>query len=84
MERLDDPVQRQYTDYPYPPFTEADIQAEEQHYMKRDTVRYHSEVVALETLNHYLFGGRQDFKNGFRILIAGKPCINSLRFLILK
>ena len=66
-----DPVQMQYTDYPYPPFSEGELDREELYYQVYDAPLVHSEVVALESLNHFLYGGKEDFKNGFRVLFAG-------------
>jgi hypothetical protein len=54
-------VQDQYLDYPYPMRNPED-----------EKVRLLClQGDFLEEINHYLFNGRQDFKNNFRILVAG-------------
>lgn len=54
-------VQDQYLDYPYPM---RDPQDERKRLlcMQGDSI---------QEINHYLFNGRQDFQNNFRILVAG-------------
>ena len=54
-------VRRQYEDYPYP---ERDPEDE-----RKRLVR--SFPATLETMNHYCFKGRRDFRKGFRALVAG-------------
>ena len=56
-----DSVRRQYEDYPYPC---RDPGAEETHLQ----VTF---LDALGWINHYCFGGREDFRNSFRVLVAG-------------
>ena len=54
-------VQDQYLDYPYPMRNPED-----------EKVRLIClQADFLEEINHYLFNGRQDFKNNFRVLVAG-------------
>ena len=54
-------VQDQYLDYPYPMRNPED-----------EKVRLLClQEDFLEEINHYLFNGRQDFKNNFRVLVAG-------------
>lgn len=54
-------VRAQYEDYPFPLRDPGDES-------KRLVV---TEQDSLGKLNHYCFGGRQDFGNGFRVLVAG-------------
>ena len=54
-------VRRQYEDYPYP---ERDPETE-----RKRLVR--TFPATLETMNHYCFKGRRDFRLGFRALVAG-------------
>ncbi len=54
-------VRNQYENYPYPP---RDPQNEKKFFTYVPTV-------SLEFLNYYHYEGRQDFSNGYRVLIAG-------------
>jgi SAM-dependent methyltransferase len=54
-------VRRQYEDYPYP---HRDPEDE-----RKRLVR--TSPTTLETMNHYCFKGRRNFREGFRALIAG-------------
>lgn len=54
-------VRWQYENYPFPPRDpEEERQQLKSTYLDR-----------LGTLNHYCFGGRKDFRHGFRALVAG-------------
>ena len=57
----DTKVKWQYETFPYPPRDPADE-------AKRLVRTYHDQ---LESLNHYCFRGRRDFRHGFRALVAG-------------
>jgi len=57
----DTKVKLQYETFPYPPRDPADD-------AKRLVRTYHDQ---LESLNHYCFRGRRDFRHGFRALVAG-------------
>ena len=54
-------VQDQYLDYPYPTRDPDDD--------KKRVLRIEADFLA--QINHYLYKGKQDFKNGFRVLVAG-------------
>lgn len=54
-------VQDQYLDYPYPLRKPEDE--------KSRLIMLQAD--SLTEINHYLFNGRQDFKNNFRVLVAG-------------
>lgn len=54
-------VRKQYEQFPYP-------QRNPQDECKRLIV---SHMTRLDSINHHCFNGRQDFENGFRVLIAG-------------
>ena len=54
-------VRRQYEDYPYPHRDPED---------ERKRLVW-TAVATLETMNHYCFKGRRDFRKGFRALVAG-------------
>ena len=58
---MDDPVQRQYEAYPYP-------QRDPRDEAKRLITGSPSNLLEI---NHYLFGGRRDFTQPFRALVAG-------------
>ncbi|MBX7168816.1 MAG: class I SAM-dependent methyltransferase [Pirellulales bacterium] len=54
-------VRHQYEAFPYPPRDPAD---------ERKRLR-RTYIDTLEVINHYLFGGRRDFRQGIRVLVAG-------------
>lgn len=54
-------VQDQYLDYPYPKRNPED----------EKTRLLSLQADSLSEINHYLWGGRQDFKKNFRVLVAG-------------
>lgn len=54
-------VKAQYEAYPFPQRNPED-----------ERKRLHiSEYDSLARINHYVFGGRQDFRHGFHALVAG-------------
>ncbi|WP_394355825.1 class I SAM-dependent methyltransferase [Candidatus Trichorickettsia mobilis] len=64
-------VQEQYQEYPYP-----------LRYPEDENKRLISTIGdCLAVLNHYLYRGREDFKSGFRVLVAGGGTGDSLIFL---
>ncbi len=54
-------VRKQYEGFPYPPREPADERAA--------LIRTYLDHLSL--INHYCFKGRQDFRRGFRVLVAG-------------
>ena len=64
-------VKRQYEKYPYPPRDPAD----------EDRRLLAGMVDALPHINHYGFGGRRDFRKGFRVLVAGGGTGDSSTYL---
>ena len=66
-----DRVRQQYEALPYPPVNPQD-----------ERVRLlHSWLDHLPMMNHYCYGGRQSFANGFRVLVAGGGTGTSSIFL---
>ena len=57
-------VQGQYQDYPYPP-----VDPEEE--FKNAPIFRSSPPINLNTLNHYLYGGKLKYTSNFRILVVG-------------
>ena len=58
-----DSVQQQYSELPYPPFDENQIKQEAKYYDLRPNIRpnFVSNVNDLETLNHFIFEGKETF-----------------------
>ena len=59
-----DLVTRQYEALPYPPVTNADIAEEEEFYRnnQQSNPMITSHHLTLENLNHFLFGGNENFR----------------------
>ena len=64
-------VKQQYESFPYPPRDPADER-------KRLIVSVPASLIAV---NHHCFGGRKDFRSGFRCLVAGGGTGDSTIFL---
>ncbi len=64
-------VKRQYENFPYPPRNPAD---ERQRLIT-------SVPASLLAINHHCFGGKKDFRSGFRCLVAGGGTGDSVIFL---
>jgi SAM-dependent methyltransferase len=64
-------VRRQYEMYPYPPCDPKD-----EHRRLMTTM-----LDALPLINHHCFGGRRDFRSGFRVLVAGGGTGDASTFL---
>jgi len=64
-------VREQYESFPYPPRDPADE-------LRR---LIHSVPASLLAINHHCFGGRRDFRAGFRVLVAGGGTGDAVIFL---
>ena len=59
----DDIVRGQYKLLPYPPVPEQELKQEEKFYSENSFKMYHNiHVLDLESLNHYLYRGQNDFR----------------------
>ena len=61
---LKDLVQTQYSQLPFPPFSEQDMETERRNYQVKDRPHIPTFVPRhlLERINHFLFKGKQDFR----------------------
>lgn len=64
-------VRQQYEDYPFPP-VEAHDDTWRLQVMPQDM---------LQNINHYCFGGKKDFRDNFRVLVAGGGTGHAVIFL---
>ena len=59
----DDIVRNQYKLLPYPPVSEEQLKKEEQFYLENRNRMYHNyNILDLESLNHHLYRGQNDFR----------------------
>ena len=59
----DDIVRGQYKSLPYPPVPEEELKQEEKFYTENSFRMYHKiHVLDLESVNHYLYRGQNDFR----------------------
>merc|ERR1712018_547784 len=65
-------VNRQYESLPYPPIKEKLLLRQEEHYKTWKDIPYHMfSSHMLQKLNHFFYRGNQNFRNTFRMVIAG-------------
>merc|ERR1719228_1557635 len=85
LAKEEDPVLAQYTEFPYPEFTELRMEDERSHYAQAPADRLGPVMLVpdltLENLNHYLFRGEEDFEDNFRVLVAGGGIGDTTMFL---
>ena len=78
-----DEVLGQYTEFPYPEFTDSHMEIEKAHYenINREGPYMLLPDLTLENLNHFLYKGEETFTDNFKVLIAGGGIGDSTVFL---